>query len=197
MSDEQQSDKSDALNAHEEALSPKQKKFLKAYRQCGVIKYACQIARIHRSTFYEWRDTNEDFKICLVYAQEDAHDVLEYSAHEQAVTGIFEPLVSAGQPVYEQIPVLDEDGKPVLDSRDRPVVKRGKLLTKRVLAPSLLQTLLKANLPEKYKDKQSVELTGKDGQPVQFQHLQHLSEQELDTLEQIALNAQERVQDGK
>lgn len=160
MSDEQQFDKSDTLNVYEETLSPKQKKFLKAYRECGVIKYACQIARIHRSTFYEWRDNNENFKACLLYAQDDAHDVLEYSAREQAVIGIFEPLVSAGQPVYEQIPVLDDDGKPVLDSRDRPVYKRGKLLTKRVLAPSLLQTLLKANLPEKYKDKQSIDHSG-------------------------------------
>lgn len=169
-------DNIDALNAHINAkykpLTPeqrlgKQQRFLKAYAEHGVVKYACKYAGISRQTYKNWRDNDPAFATLLPEVIEDAHDTLEHAAYEQAVTGIYEPLVSMGQPVYEHIPVLEKNGEPVLDSKGRPKMKRGKLMTKRVLAPSLLQTLLKANLPEKYKDKQSMELTGKDGEALQ------------------------------
>lgn len=159
-------DNIDALNARKyKPLTPeqrlqKQQKFLKAYGECGVVKFACKAAGISRQTYKNWRDTDESFQAQLPDTKDDANDTLEYAAFEQAVIGIYEPLVSMGQPVYEQIPMLDGNGDPILDSKGRPKMKRGKLLTRRVLAPSLLQTLLKANMPEKYKDKQQVEHSG-------------------------------------
>lgn len=138
MSEEQQqSDISDTLNVRIETLSSKQKKFLKAYGECGVVKYACQVARIHRSTFYDWRDRDENFKVCLPIFQEDAHDTLEYAAYEQGVVGVEEPVVSMGRVV------MGDDEKP---------------LTVRKYSPQLLITLLKANMPEKYREKQQVDM---------------------------------------
>lgn len=161
-------DNFDTANARIELLSPKQKKFLKAYGECGVVKYACKFAGIHRTTYYVWRDRDENFKACLPDAEADAGDTLEYAAYLQGVEGVSEPLVSMGQPVYEQTPMLDESGNPMLDGRGKPIMKRGKLLTVKKYSPQLLIKLLQARMPEKYKEKASVEHTGKDGGPVEI-----------------------------
>ncbi len=167
MSEEQANiDILDALNARKyrpltpEQRARKQQIFLKAYGEHGVVKYACKAAGVSRQTYKNWRDTDEAFKAQLPEAREEVCDTLEHAAYEQAVVGVFEPLVSMGQPVYEQIPVLDSQGEPELDSKGRPKMKRGAMLTRRVLSATLLQTLLKANMPEKYKDKQQVEHSG-------------------------------------
>lgn len=117
----------------------KQKKFLEAYRKVGIVKYACAEAHINRSTYKYWRDHDPEFVAQLPDAIEDAHDTLELAAYSQAVLGIEEYVVNMGQVVFYQ----------------------GKPLTTRKYAPSLLQTLLKANMPEKYKDKQALEHSGK------------------------------------
>jgi hypothetical protein len=164
MSEEQQNrstefDTFDTLNVHIENLTPKQKKFLKAYGECGVVKRACQFAKIHRTTFYVWRDRDEGFKACLPFFEEDANDTLEYAAYVQSVLGTEEPAVSMGQLVYEYEPVI-ENGEPKLDSKGKPVMKRGKQTIIKKYSPQLLITLLKARMPEKYKDKQQVEHSG-------------------------------------
>lgn len=171
MSNEQQMStsptKSDSLNARMSALSPKQKKFLKAYGECGVIKYACKVAGIHRSTFYDWRDHDEDFKACLPFAGDDADDTLEYAAYAQGVVGTEEPAISMGQLVYEYEEMLNEEGKPIFDHKGRPVMKRGKQVMIKKYSPQLLITLLKARMPEKYKDRVSQEHSGPGGGPIQ------------------------------
>jgi len=168
MSDgQEQPDKLDTPNARkggpltDAQREAKQKRFLKAYRESGIIKHACKAAGISRQTFYDWRDHDEAFKIQLPDATLDAHDTLEIAAYAQAVLGVEEPVVSMGQVVYEYHAVLDTDGNAKLDSKGKPIMKRGKMVTIRKYAPSLLQTLLKANMPEKYKDKSAVEHSGK------------------------------------
>jgi hypothetical protein len=126
VSDERHLDKSDSQNARD-ALSPKQKKFLKAYGECGVVKYACQIAGIHRSTFYDWRERDENFKKCLPDVEADADDTLEFAAYQQSVEGMEEPAISAGQVVYEYEPLLDDGGNQIFDSKGKPDKKRGKM----------------------------------------------------------------------
>lgn len=165
MSEEQQQlstkpDTLDTLNACIATLSTKQKKFLRAYGECGVVKYACKTAVIGRSTFYDWRDRDENFKRCLAVFEEDANDTLEYAAYEQSVVGMEEPAVSMGQLVYEYNFDLDEEGKQKLDNKGKPLMKRGKQTMIKKYSPQLLITLLKARMPEKYKDKQQVEHSG-------------------------------------
>lgn len=171
---EHESDTSDTSNARtrnrltpEEQRTRKQDRFLKAYRESGNIKASCKAAGIHRSTYYAWRDHDEVFQVRLPDAIEDACDTLEYAAYERAVKGIEVPLMSMGRVVYEEIPDLDKEGKPLTDKHGQPLMKRGKMLTERKYSDSLLTTLLKANLPKKYKDK--VEHVGKDDGPIEFQ----------------------------
>ena len=158
--------KPDTLNAHRGGpLTPKQreakqKKFLKAYREIGIIKAACKVAGINRSTYYDWAENDEAFKAQLPEAKEEACETLEIFAFEQA-RGIEEPAVSMGRIVYEEIPVLDEEGNQTYDVRGHPVFRRGRMVMVKKYSPSVLITLLKANMPEKYKEHKSIEHSGK------------------------------------
>lgn len=145
----------------------KQARFLAAYRNIGIIKSACKVAGINRSTYYDWRDHDVDFAAHLPDAKEEANESLEIVAHEQAY-GIEEPAISMGRIVYEEIPVFDENGEPKLDRHDHPMMRRGKMIMTKKYSPSVLITLLKANMPEKYKDRVANELTGKKGGPIEF-----------------------------
>jgi transposase-like protein len=145
----------------------KQARFFKAYRESGNIKASCKAAGINRQTFYNWRDQDEVFAAQLPDAREDACDTLEMAAYERAVNGVESYIVSMGRMVYEEIPAFDEAGKPLLGKDGEQIMLRGKPLTERKYSDGLLTTLLKANLPKKYKDK--MELTGKDDGPIEFE----------------------------
>lgn len=135
-----------------------QEKFLKAYGELGIIKYACRVAKINRKTFYDWKQNDPEFAALLPDTTDDANDTLEYAAYVQAVEGTDEPALSMGRLVYEEELVLDEDGNPVLDKKGRPITKRGKQIMIKKYSPQLLITLLKARMPEKYKDKMALSI---------------------------------------
>ncbi len=173
MADEQDIDKIDALNAKYKPLTPEQRKkkqatFLRALGKHGVVKVACKAAGISRQTFKNWRDNDPEFAAQLPDAEEDRNDTLEYAAYSQAVEGVPSYVVSQGHIVYKEKPVLDEHGNPKLDKDGRVIFTRTEPIIERKYAPSVLITLLKANMPEKYKERVSNEHTGKDGGPIEF-----------------------------
>lgn len=174
MSEQDNSISSNAQNAHnapipltEKQRAVKQQKFLKALGEHGVVKYACKYAGINRSTYKYWKDHYPDFAALLPDTFSDRNDTLEYAAYNQAVDGVPSYVVNQGRIVYHEVPIMNEDGTPKLDKNGNEVMKRGKPIIERKYAPNLLITLLKANMPEKYKDKASFEHTGKDGGPLQ------------------------------
>jgi len=173
VADEQDIDKIDALNAKYKPLTPEQRKkkqatFLRALGKHGVVKVACKAAGISRQTFKNWRDNDPEFAAQLPDAEEDRNDTLEYAAYSQAVEGVPSYVVSQGHIVYKEKPVLDEHGNPKLDKDGRVIFTRTEPIIERKYAPSVLITLLKANMPEKYKERVSNEHTGKDGGPIEF-----------------------------
>src|SRR6184192_361085 len=110
MSEEQQHDSTttSSLRARRKPipLTPekrreKQQIFLDAYGECGVIKYACRVAQINRSTVRYWLEHDKDFKDVFPDSKEDACDTLEFAAYQQAVERMEEPAISAGQVVYD------------------------------------------------------------------------------------------------
>ena len=173
-----------------EQRARKQARFLAAYREIGIIKAACKAAKISRQTYYEWRDHDEAFRTQLPEAKEEANESLEMVADEQA-RGIWEPVVSMGKIVYEEVPDLDEEGNQKLDIHGQPQYKRGKMLMLRKRSPSVLITLLKATMPEKYKER--MEYTGKDGGPIKVEHVDYsrFSDEELALLERLARRAKD------
>jgi hypothetical protein len=149
----------------------KQMRFLRVFRESGNIKASCKAAGIHRSTYYDWRDHDEAFKAELPDASEDANDTLEFAAYDRAVRGVESHVVSMGRVVYEEEQARDKSGNPLLDSNDRPIMLRGKPIIERKYSDALLTTLLKARMPEKYKDKQQVDLNAQaNPQDVQNLH---------------------------
>jgi hypothetical protein len=130
--------------------------FFEAFRRTGVIKSACTAAGIGRQTVYDriaaakaanptpeataWQTRYQN-------AEEDAGDVIEEEMHRRAVEGVEEPIIGrVGK---------DQDGVVVMV---------------RKYSDALLIRLAQARRPEKFKDRQATELTGKNGGPIQTEN---------------------------
>lgn len=119
----------------------KQKAFIAAYKECGNISRACDIAEITRTTHYRWLK-EDDYRENFEKAGEVAVDRLEEEARRRAVLGVEEPVFHRGK----------------------------QIATIKKYSDTLLIFLLKGARPQKYKDNAKVELVGKDGGPVEFEN---------------------------
>lgn len=111
--------------------------FLETLAETANVSEACRAVGISRSAAYVWREEDKEFRAAWELAAKIGTGVLEDEARRRAVDGVEEPMVSAGKLVT----------------------------TVRKYSDTLLIFLLKARDP-KYKDRSSVELTGRDGGPV-------------------------------
>lgn len=116
----------------------KREPFLKALATLGNYKGAAEAAGIDRKTVYRWRKDDPTFEQECVDALDEATDGLEAEARRRAVEGVDEPLTFQGA-IFGQV---------------------------RRYSDQLLTLLLKANRPEKFREKSSMELTGAGGGPV-------------------------------
>ena len=113
-------------------------KFLETLRKTGNVTEAARVARISRNTVYTHRHADPVFAEAWDDAEEEATDALEYEARRRAVHGVERPVVYKGE-VVATIP----------EYSDR-----------------LMELLLKAHRPEKFKERVANELTGKGGGPI-------------------------------
>jgi hypothetical protein len=72
---------SNAANA-----APIKIKFLDRLRDCGIVRRACEAARIDSKTAYIWRSIDPEFREAWDYALEDATDNVEDSLYRQATS---------------------------------------------------------------------------------------------------------------
>jgi hypothetical protein len=114
-------------------------KFLKSLRRYGNVTKAARAAKVGRRTAYEWREDDDEFAKAWDEALEEASDHLEAEAYRRAVTGTLKPVHYQGK----------------------------KVDTVREYSDSLLTLLLKANRPEKFKDRVANEHTGANGAPLE------------------------------
>jgi hypothetical protein len=137
--------------------------FLKALHEYPVIRHACEVADIERSTAYRARDSDEEFAKAWDEAIEVGIDKAEQEAYRRAVHGWHEPVIDKGRLAWAYQRTVDEDGKetysPVLDANGQPVP-----LTVKKHSDGLLQFVLKGRRRAVYGDKQ--EITGANGGPV-------------------------------
>lgn len=117
---------------------------LETFRDCCNITKSCKKNRLARRTFYRWLNEDADFKKSFNEAAQLAIGVLEDEAKRRALEGVNEPVYYLGKKVGQ--------------------VKK--------YSDTLLIVLLKAHAPEKYKERNHTELTGKDGQPIQVENSQ-------------------------
>src|ERR1041385_7945785 len=130
-----------------------QRAFLAAFAVHGVITTAAEAIDHDRDIHYRWLDEDPTYEERFEAAKEAFADQLEAEARRRAVEGVKDYVVSAGRLVYVDDP--ENPGTPI------PLVRQ-------VYSDTLLLAMLKAHRPDKYKDRASHEITGKDGGPVEL-----------------------------
>lgn len=145
--------------------------FLSEYRKTGNLSHSARKARVTRAWVYELRDSDQSFNDAIVEAKHIANAVLEQEALRRATAGTI-----------------------------RPVFYKGiKIAAIREFSDTLLIVLLKANMPDKYRENARIEHTGAGGGPVAVQHSADLSNLDTDELARLyreALAPPSQVQSG-
>jgi hypothetical protein len=145
---------------------------------CAALAETAQVGRaaaaigVDRRTAYRWRKEDLDFALAWDEAMQIAVRGLEDEAIRRGRDGVDEPIVHQGQfaPLidFDAIdPLTGEKYIPQLAPVKRNADGSPALATVKKYSDTLLIFTLKAHDP-KYRDKQNIELTGKDGGAVQF-----------------------------
>lgn len=116
----------------------KQEEFLGYLVNLANVTRSARRAKIARQTVYDWLESDDSFKIRFDKAVKIGLGVLEDEATRRAVEGVLKPVYQKGK----------------------------KVGTVREYSDTLLIVLLKAQAPEKYKDRVANELSGKNGEPL-------------------------------
>ena len=148
-------------------LKQAKKVFLEAFAATANTLISAKKANVHRTTIYQWLEHDEDFSMEYKQAELDACDVIRAELFRRAVQGVEEPVVSAGRLVRNP---------------------DGSVLTVKKYSDALMSSLAKARLPE-FREKQTVEVTGKDEGSVKVQRTvdySQLSDEEFKLVEAIA-----------
>lgn len=120
----------------------KKRAFLAAFAECGNVSEAAESAHIHRTTHYEWLQSDPAYVQAFASAVEQAADALEKEARRRAVEGV---------------------------RREKSHYYKGKLVGVDVeteYSDTLLIFLLKGCRPEKYRE--NVKLDAQHGGEVVF-----------------------------
>ena len=110
--------------------------FCRAYAQHGIVLDGTTAAGIDRRTYKKWRKEDADFDEACREAEEMANDLMEKEARRRAIDGF-----------------------------QRPVIYRGEITTHYTdYSDALLQTLMRGNKPDKYKERR--EMSGSVANPL-------------------------------
>lgn len=120
--------------------------FIKALENTANARVACVAANVSHSIVYQWAEHDTEFGIRFQQANKNANWLLFGEAWQRAMKGEERYYLSRGEVV------IGPDGKPA---------------TYREKSDRLLELLLKARLPE-FREKQQIEMSGKDGGPIEF-----------------------------
>jgi hypothetical protein len=127
-----------------EITHPKKRAFLAAYAGLGAVTKAAKVAGICRKTHNNWKNAEGEEGDAYRHAFEEAHEhaceALEIEARRRAVHGTDKPVYQGGR----------------------------KVGTVREYSDTLLIFLMKGAMPQKYKERQAVEHTGRDGGPIRI-----------------------------
>ena len=116
-------------------------RFLDTLSRTGNPSAACQASHLTRRAINRMRENDPVFARDYDEAMEEATDLLEAEAWRRALEGVAQPLIKAGQPVF------DANGEPV-------VVRR--------YSDPLLVMLLRGCKPEKFQRRIGPQVIGPD-----------------------------------
>jgi len=173
------------------ALTKKQRAFLAAFRECGVISHAAQMSNVNRSRHYQWLDAKEEYADAFRDAHEEAIDRLESEARRRACEGVVTiKFDKDGNPLRDPRKV-DEDGL-LKDGCDDP------WYYEHTYSDNLLAKLLAAHRPEKFGNKLTQEISGPGGKPIELHAVRRIALSNPELSEQLCQaldNATESVED--
>lgn len=135
----------------------RQQRFLDALSECKSIKEACRVSNISRSTVYRWRDSNKRFKKLFDQANEEANDAIDDEIRRRGLEGYQEPLTSMGKLVYREEVLRDNNGKPMLDKHDKPIMVPVEPVMTTKYSDPLLLALAKSRM-KKYRERVDLDL---------------------------------------
>jgi hypothetical protein len=152
----------------------KKSAFLAAYVVCASIRTAAKAAHINVRRHYDWlRDA--DYGLRFKQAKVEATQSLEDEATHRAMVGVFEPNVFQGRWTYPQ---EEYEIEPAVLGRGGKVLTPAKIGVRDVpgsrplgvwkKSDQLLALRLRAEMPERYRQYGSMELTGPGGGPIEI-----------------------------
>lgn len=118
------------------------RRFIEHFREYGNITLGARHVGIDRTTVYWWQEHDEQFALAFREAELQSTEILEAEARRRGVEG-----VESTTPLYHKGELLDT----IVETK---------------YSDTLLIFLLKARNPAKYRDNSHVELTGRDGGPI-------------------------------
>lgn len=139
--------------------------FCAALAETGIVARACKAVDISRVTAYEWRDEIPEFAAAWDKALKIGVTALEDEAHRRAFEGADKPLTHQGQFTYmRDFDAIDPETGTRYDPMRAPVLKDAngnpKLATMKDYSDTLAIFLLKAHNPDKYRERQDINLSG-------------------------------------
>lgn len=137
-----------AHTADKRTTKKKKKEFLAKLEVTASITRACKLSKIPRRTIYTWIELDPDFAVAIEASKEIAVEALQDEAIRRAFEGVVKPVYQGGKLV-------------------------GKI---REYSDTLMVLLLKGNMPDKYKERFSGELSGKGGGPIKT----HVTKDDID-----------------
>lgn len=145
----------------------KARAFLAAFRITASITRAAEAAGIARDLHYRWLKDSKGYAAAFAEARIQAGQYLEDVAVERADRGDFEPLVYKGQFCYAESE-YEEDAE-ASEGKRRKVYRLkadAKPLGVWKKSDQLLIVLLKGAMPDKYRERGAVELSGPGGNAI-------------------------------
>ncbi len=72
-------------------MKAKQRAFLAAFREVGMVRLACTTSKVGRSSHYRWLEGDAEYRKAFDMAKMNAADKLEDEAFRRAVEGVEKP----------------------------------------------------------------------------------------------------------
>lgn len=132
----------------------KKDSFLAAFALTGRVFSAARAARIDRALHYRWMAESEDYRKRFELALQQAADTWEEEAIRRANEGTFRPNSYKGEHVYAYKTVVDPQ-----TGEERKVQSKMPYGV-REYSDTLLMFLLRGAMPNKYRERGSVEVSG-------------------------------------
>lgn len=140
--------------------------FLQSLSMIPDVSSACRVATVGRSTVYENRDRNPDFRSAWDEALELCRDLIQRNAHRWITTGV--PV----KQVKRHTKTKKDAAGNILETIEETFETEGS-----ERSATLMIFWLKAWYPDRYRWSERVEATGADGGPIRVESLDSIDRQ--------------------